>query len=80
LLNSRSGFEVLGAREIGSASVVPSTIDPLISANTQYAPAPLFTVVLAKKISISLNAEGSLDHDEFTGSYDHWGVGSRYGG
>lgn len=80
LLNSRSGFEVLGTREIGSASVVPSTIDPLISANTQYAPAPLFTVVLAKKISISLNAEGNLNHNEFIGSYDHWGIGSRYGG
>jgi SAM-dependent methyltransferase len=78
LLNSRSGYEILSTREIGSSSVVPSMIDQHISANTQYAPAPLFTVVLAKKIAISSNDGVNLDQKQSLGTYDHWSIGSRH--
>ena len=49
LMNSRTGYEILASREIGASAVVPSILSANISAITQYAPAPLFTIVVAKK-------------------------------
>jgi SAM-dependent methyltransferase len=75
LLNSHTGYEILASREIGTSAVVPSILSAYISANTQYAPAPLFTLVVAKKISRSEGSEFGSTQD--LGKYDHWSLQSK---
>lgn len=72
ILNSRNGFDILTIQELGASAVVPSILSDNISANTQYAPAPLFTIVIAKKISSPESFEFASIHD--MGKYDHWGL------
>lgn len=75
LLNSRTGYEILASREIGASAVVPSILYANISAITQYAPAPLFTIVVAKKISNPVSSEFGQTQD--LGKYDHWSLQSK---
>lgn len=51
LLNDLTGFDICKVQEIGKAAIVPSALK--ISGNTrmQHDPSPLFTSVIAKKIS-----------------------------
>ncbi len=76
LLNQTTGFEILSAREIGSAVIVPSAITPDISVRMQYAPAPLFTVVVAKKFATKSKIVGESTNLNNLGSYDHWSLKS----
>lgn len=75
LLNSHTGYEILASREIGASAVVPSILSANISAITQYAPAPLFTIVVAKKISNPVSSEFGQTQD--LGKYDHWSLQSK---
>lgn len=72
LLNRLSGFEIIHLREHGQASVVPSlagreACDGL--AQMQYAPAPMFTSVVARKIGESIETRYAWATDIAQGRY-----------
>ncbi|MFZ2268216.1 MAG: methyltransferase domain-containing protein [Azonexus sp.] len=51
LLNENTGFEILEIKEEGDASIVPTISTPSGYSRMQFAPTPLFTSVIARKIS-----------------------------
>ncbi len=51
LLNQKTGFEILEIKEEGDASIVPTISTHSGYSKMQFAPTPLFTSVIARKIS-----------------------------
>lgn len=70
LLNSLSGFEILNVREHGRASILPSLTIEMASPRMQYDPAPLFTSVIAKKISDCNDSNVFWSENLASGRYD----------